>query len=174
MTASTSCPTAGHGHAGRASDRHVTACLFTMLLAACGGGGTTSNSTIGGSISGLGASGLVLANGADTVSPASGAPTFALPTALSSGTAYDVTVSTQPAGETCSVTQGSGTVAASDITNVQVTCAPNRFSIGGSISGLTTTGLTIANGIESLNPPPGSLAFTFLDLVNQGAPMRSR
>jgi len=78
--------------------------------------------TVGGSVSGLSGSGLALQNnGADTLSiAASGSFTFA--TALADSSAYMVTVSSQPAGQTCSVTNGSGTISAANVTNVAVSC----------------------------------------------------
>lgn len=77
--------------------------------------------TVGGTASGLTAAGLVLQNnGADDLSvAASGAFTFA--TALAAGSPYDVTVKTQPAGQACSVTSGTGSVQA-DVGNVLVEC----------------------------------------------------
>ncbi|HEX4648714.1 MAG TPA: choice-of-anchor tandem repeat GloVer-containing protein, partial [Steroidobacteraceae bacterium] len=79
--------------------------------------------TVGGTISGLTASGLVLANGAATVSPAANATSFTMPTAVTSGTTYDIVVQTEPTGLTCSVTNASGTVGSVNVTNVAVSCA---------------------------------------------------
>jgi len=78
--------------------------------------------TLGGTISGLVAGTTVtLTDGTDTTTfSANGL--FSFPTQLPTGSTYGVTVTTQPTGHTCSVTQGSGTVQASDITNVVVTC----------------------------------------------------
>lgn len=87
--------------------------------------------TIGGTISGLSASGLVLAAGTSpdqTVSPASGATSFAFPTAASGS--YAVTVQTQPIGLTCSVANGSGTLTA-NVANVAVTCSAITFTVTG-------------------------------------------
>ncbi|MGH6682255.1 MAG: lactonase family protein, partial [Bradyrhizobium sp.] len=111
----------------------------TLLLISCGGGSSSSGSggspndpptayTLGGSITGLTASGLVLANGSATVSPAAGATTFTFSTALASGTAYDVAVQTQPSGEVCAVTSGTGTVGNSAINTVSVACQPQEFA----------------------------------------------
>ncbi len=68
----------------------------------------------------------LLDNGADTLTvTANGAFTFK--TALATGAAYKVTVGTQPTGETCTVTNGSGTVGTANVTNVAVACkAPRR------------------------------------------------
>jgi hypothetical protein len=124
--------------------------LITAALAGCGsddgsGGGGSSPAptyTIGGSISGLSAGGLVLANGTDTVSPASGAASFTLPTAHVAGTSYAVTVQSQPAGLTCAVAAagGSGTIGTANVTSVQVSCTADTYSIGGTISGLKGAG----------------------------------
>ena len=87
-----------------------------------GSGGTTTY-TVGGTVSGLSGTGLVLLNyGFDSVAvSAAGAFTFA--TGLPSGGAYSVTVGTQPAGQDCVVSSGSGTVATANVTNIAVSCA---------------------------------------------------
>ncbi len=79
--------------------------------------------TIGGAVTGLASSATVVLqnNGVDAVSvAANGSFTFA--TAVSG--AYDVTVSTQPAGQTCTVTHGSGTATA-NVSDVAVDCVNN-------------------------------------------------
>jgi hypothetical protein len=83
----------------------------------------TTAFTVGGAISGLTAAGLVLANGGATVTPAAQATQFTFPTALPSGSSYSVTVQTSPTGLTCTVGNASGTIAASNVTNVDVACA---------------------------------------------------
>jgi len=99
-----------------------------------------SSFTIGGSVSGLGAGKSVVLhnNGGDALTRnANGSFSFA--TALASGASYAVTVGTQPAGQTCTVSNGSGTVAAANVTNVAVSCVdlpPATYTIGGNLSGL--------------------------------------
>ena len=103
--------------------------------------------TVGGSVSGLSGSGLVLQNnaGGDLAVSAAGAFTFA--TELPTGAAYAVTVKTQPSSppQNCVVTRGSGTVATSDVTNVAVACTTATFTIGGIVSDLTGSGLVLQN-----------------------------
>ena len=151
----------------------VAAGVVVLALAGCGGssgGGSTATYTIGGTISGLSASGLVLANGADTVSPAANATSFVFPTALASGASYSVTVKTQPSGLTCSVTNGSGTVGSSDVTNVQVACTASAvYTIGGTISGLTQGGLMLANGADTVSPAANATSFVFPTALASGA-----
>src|SRR5262249_35355918 len=93
-----------------------------LLIASCGGGGGTPpvTYTIGGGISGLTVSGLVLANGNDTMSPSAWATSFVFSTAVASGVSYAVTVKTQPNNELCQVVNGNGQVASAAVTNVMV------------------------------------------------------
>ena len=81
--------------------------------------------TIGGTVSGLAASGLVLRNnGADNLSISANGP-FTFATALTSGSSYSVTVFSQPSGQTCTVSSGSGTVGSANVTTVVVSCGTN-------------------------------------------------
>jgi hypothetical protein len=77
--------------------------------------------TVGGSISGLTGSVTLQNNGSDDLT-ASADGSFTFGTSLADGAAYAVTVSTQPIGQACNVTTGSGTIAAADVTNVGVVC----------------------------------------------------
>ena len=80
------------------------------------------NHSLGGSITGLTAGGLVLANGSDTVSPAANATSFVFPARIGENAAYGVTVLAQPAGQNCTVVNGSGYMGTADLTGVQVNC----------------------------------------------------
>lgn len=104
--------------------------------------------TVGGSVGGLAGSGLKLQlNGGDDLAiTANGAFTFA--TALPGGTAYNVTVATQPSvpAQVCSVANGSGTIGSTNVTNVVVTCVttpPPTYTVGGMVSGLIGSGLVL-------------------------------
>jgi len=85
---------------------------------------TTNHYTVGGSISGLGSGRSVVLqdNGGDNLTAtASGAFSFA--TKIASGSAYAITVLTQPNGQNCAVTSGSGTISANNTNTVAVSCA---------------------------------------------------
>ena len=112
--------------------------------------------TVGGNVSGLAGSGLVLQlNGIDSL-PVNANGTFTFPTALANGAAYAVTVATQPANpaQTCTVANGSGTIAGANVTNVAVTCTTNpppTYTVGGNVSGLSGSGLVLKlNGANDL------------------------
>ncbi len=127
--------------------------------------------TIGGTITGLTATGLVLQNnGGDNLTVASGAASFTFATPLAAGATYSVTVLTQPSGETCTVTANGTGTATANVTNVAVTCSTSAFTIGGTISGLTATGLVLQNnGADNLPPASGATSFTFATPVAAGS-----
>jgi 6-phosphogluconolactonase len=106
---------------------HLRTCwalLAALSLGACGGGGggTTPTYSIGGTVTGLAGPGLVLQNegGDDLPISASGGFTFA--TRVLSGTSYSVTVKTAPNFLRRGVANGAGTIVATDVTNMTVTC----------------------------------------------------
>jgi uncharacterized repeat protein (TIGR03803 family) len=121
--------------------------------------------TVGGSISGLTGTGLVLAdNGADRVTAAAGATSFVFSGTVASGGAYAVSVATQPVGQTCTVGSGSG-MANANVTTVVVTCVTNTFSLGGTITGLASAAsVTLIDNTSSNSvtiPGSGSGVFSF-------------
>src|SRR5206468_11028083 len=74
-------------------------------------------------------------NGGDNLTiSVNGAFTFAA--ALINASPYAVTVLAQPAGQTCTVANGVGTLAGANVTNVTVTCAANDIAVAGSSPGL--------------------------------------
>lgn len=159
---------------------------MSLALSACGGGGGSGGTpppppvqsyTIGGSITGLSGSGLVLQdNGGDNLAVASGSKSFTFSTSVATGSRYAVTVLTAPSnpGQTCSVTNGSGTVSGANVTNVAVSCTTSTYTVGGTVTGLSGSGLVLQdNGGDSLSvPPPNgstSTTFTFTTAVASGS-----
>jgi beta-lactam-binding protein with PASTA domain/N-acetylneuraminic acid mutarotase len=130
--------------------------------------------TIGGTISGLTAAGLQLQNnGADTLSVAANATSFTFATAIASGAAYAVSVKTQPSGQSCTVANGTGTAGSSSVSNVTVACTSNpatSYTVGGTISGLTASGLQLQdNGGDTISVAPNATSFTFTTAIASGA-----
>ena len=82
----------------------------------------TNTYDLGGQISGLDVSGLVLVNGADRVTVAAGATGFKF-SKIDDGAPYGITVLTQPTGRTCTVQNGIGTMGSAAIDTIRVTCA---------------------------------------------------
>lgn len=129
--------------------------LVSILLTACGGGGgsttvidQTPSYSVGGTISGLIGSVVLQDNGSNNLTvSANGSFTFA--TKLASGNGYNVSVLTQPSGQTCNVSSGSGTILA-NVTNVALSCTNNSYSVGGSVAGLTGSVVLQDNGGDNL------------------------
>lgn len=119
---------------------------------------------IGGNVSGLAGMGLALQiNGGETIAIAADGP-FAFPTALPWDMQYDVQVLTPPTQpwQTCTVTNGSGTIGDADVTDIAVTCTTSTYTVGGSVDGLGGDGLVLRlNDGETLPiTVDGAFAFT--------------
>ena len=129
---------------------------------------TTTTYTVGGTISGLAGTVVLQNNSGDNLTlSANGNFTFA--TALASSTNYSVTVLTQPSGQTCSVSSGMGTATA-NVASVSVSCGTTTYTIGGSISGLSASGLVLQNNTgNDLTVSNGATSFTFSSVINSGS-----
>jgi lactonase family protein with 7-bladed beta-propeller len=174
--------------------------FLCALVAGCGGGGGGGGSpppppppatfSVGVTVTGLFGTGLVLQNNggnALTVN-ANGAATFT--TALASGTAYNVTVSTQPTAtpaQTCTVSSGTGTVGSAAVTGIAVSCraqagrflyVPNAatvptanavagFTIDANTGALTSMGLPFATQGQAprtlFKDPTGKFLYVYGD-----------
>jgi hypothetical protein len=129
--------------------------------------------TVGGTVTGLTGAGLELQNmGADTLPIAADGP-FTFDTALEVGFSYVVTVSTQPSGQTCTVSNGSGTISDANIDDVLVTCADNPapgFTINGTVAGLGPNTVTLQNnGTDDLDVNTNG-PFVFDTALPDGSP----
>jgi hypothetical protein len=89
----------------------------------------TTTFAVGGRVTGLAGAGLVLQNnGRDNLAISANGP-FILTAALAGGTAYSVTVFSQPAGQFCGISNGLGTVADAAVNTVAVSCGPYPFTV---------------------------------------------
>jgi N-acetylneuraminic acid mutarotase len=139
----------GSGTVGNADVQVAVTCTFGQF-------------TVGGNLSGLlTGNQLVIenANADSTTLSANGSFTFSSP--IQTGAGYAVTILTQPQGQTCAVTNGSGTVVVDNITNVAINCAGNSYNVGGSVSGLRAgTGITVVdNGTDRRTVSNGNFTF---------------
>jgi len=78
--------------------------------------------SVGGRVSGLRGTLVLSLNGDRTGLTIDTDGSFMFDTRLADGSAYQVTVLTQPSGQTCTVTGGSGTINGADATGVTVQC----------------------------------------------------
>ena len=131
--------------------------LCTLLsLVACGG----NTFSVGGTISGLSGTVVLQNNGTSNLSiSANGAFTFA--GYLTGGSAYNVTVFSQPTDQTCTVSSGSGTVN-STVTSVIVNCAnisPPRFAYVANSGSDTISQYTIVGGaLTAMTKAPATVS----------------
>jgi hypothetical protein len=92
-----------------------------------GGGGVVTappvaTFALSGTVSHLDATGLTISDGTETVQVAQGASSFGFTKPLANGTAYTVTVTAQPVGANCVVSNPSGSVSSAAVTNVTIAC----------------------------------------------------
>jgi 6-phosphogluconolactonase (cycloisomerase 2 family) len=156
----------------------ATAGQATGVVVTC----TTIRYTVGGSVSGLAGTGLVLQNNAADNFNVTGTGTvpFTFSTPIPSGGPYNVSVLTQPIApyQQCTVNNGAGNVQAGNVTGVSVACTTNSYTVGGTVSGLPldpTTGLPVTGlSLTDNNGAPypittGNAAFTLPGTVNSEA-----
>lgn len=106
---------------------------------------------LGGSVSGLSGSGLVLQNNGGDDLTVSTNGTFTFPTNIGYLGDYVVSVTTQPAGQTCVVTNGTGLNVSAAVTTVTVNCTNNIVSVT----------VTAASPAAITNPAPvPTIAYT--------------
>src|SRR6266403_3233560 len=156
--------------------------LTAFLVSACsgpvgGGSGSGSGSgsgagpfTIGGTVTGLTGTGLILQdNGGDNLA-VTGNTAFTFKTAIANCQPYNVAVFASPTApvQTCTVSGGQGTARA-NVTTVVITCSTGTVSIGGQVVSLLGTGLTLQdNGGDNLTVPVAG-PFTFKTALPLGS-----
>ena len=144
----------------------MAATAIALAIAGCGGGspqgGFAASYTIGGTVSGLatGASVTLVNNGTDTLTVNSNTA-FVFATSIPQNGSYAVTVKTQPTGQSCAVSGGSGSMLMANVTGVAVVCASqaqyayvvnngnntvSQFSINASGMLAPLTAATVATG----------------------------
>ncbi|MBK7513903.1 MAG: carboxypeptidase regulatory-like domain-containing protein [Chloracidobacterium sp.] len=117
---------------------------------------TTATYTVGGTVSGLSGSGLVLQNNGGDNKAISGNGAFVFTTPVADTATYAVTVLTQPGTpeQTCLVTNGTGPISGANVTDVTVNCTTNTYTISGTIvDGLSAPLPNVSVSISG-NPTP--------------------
>jgi len=155
-------------------------CTFTNASGTVAGANVSNvsvaciaNASISVNVSDLLGAGLVLQdNGADNLAISRNG-TDAFPSALPTGSAYKVTVLTQPStpAQTCTVVNGQGTVSAGSTTPVSVNCTTNGYTVGGTVSGLSGSGLALEDNAGSpfAISGTGTVPFTLPGTIASGA-----
>jgi 6-phosphogluconolactonase len=129
-----------------------------LALAGCPIGGGAQY-TVGGTVTGILGTGLVLQDNSGSDLPVSSNGGFAFGGRLSNDDAYSVTVKTQPENpaQTCTVRNGSGTIDKSDVTNVLVSCTQTgRFAFVANRQSNNLSAYAIDSASGALLPIAGS------------------
>jgi hypothetical protein len=150
----------------------VVGAVLLSLLAACN---ANNGVTIGGVVSGLGSGlTLVLQNDSTTTLTITGNGAFNFNDGTSAGQSYNVTVLTQPVGQTCTVTNGAGTVDSNgdDVASISVVCSATS-SLGGTVTGLNAGGAvtlsaTLSDGVTATLPVAANGTFAFNGVAPAG------
>jgi|GEM_PF-967937 len=129
---------------------------------------TVSLHTIGGSISNLTGTGLVLnLGGSESLPVAANDTGYTFTSSLPSGTSYTVSIESQPVGQICALTREWIWVSG-DVLDANVICSIGPHQIGGYVTGMKNTGLELQlNGAERL-PINGDGSFAFSTLFSDG------
>ena len=115
--------------------------LSVVVLTACGGATPGPKLySLGGSVSGLTGTGLVLKNNTMAITISSNGA-FRFNQALTSGTQYNVSIGNHPTNQSCSVSNGTGTVSSSDVTNIFVNCTNINTGPGNGTGSYTVGGI---------------------------------
>jgi len=111
---------------------------------------TSSSYNVSGTVSGLTGSVVLQNNGAEDLTVSNGS--FSFTNKINKGSAYNVTVKTQPSPFTCSAASNRG-LASDNMSSVSIVCAVRAYFLSGTASGLgsTTLGLQFDNETKSLS-----------------------
>lgn len=131
--------------------RAIAALALALVLAGCGGKAMFDVAGVISTAGPLTNSGLVLANGTDTLPVPAGATTFTFARRVAYGDDYNVVQQTPPNHMNCQVFNGSGSAGHTSTILVTVQCTQNSFALSGRVLGLTMDGakartVTLING----------------------------
>ncbi len=127
---------------------------LTAFITACSDGGestqTTMQYTLGGTISGLENSINTSINGSPFIININGS--FIFPLRLNKDEEYTASISIQPSDQVCNISNNTGIVKEANITDINITCVRDKFTISGSINA------TQLIAIDSDINDPGAIA----------------
>jgi hypothetical protein len=139
-----------------------------LSLVACGG--DDGNLVLSGSVSGVTKDGLVLKNnGGSPLTVAAGSTSFVFPDLVGTDTNFEITVDAKPSNvEKCTVFNGKGKTGTYSPVSIAVVCEIFQRDLGGSISGLDSSGLILINGSDRQQIAAGATSFTMTKLATDG------
>ena len=145
-------------------------------LTGCAYSGTAGDYSVGGTVSGLSTnSGVLLTDAAGAGVFVSSNGRFSIDNAFVDGAAYDVAAASDPGTPSirCTVSNGRGVVAGSDVDNLAIECAPQAFDLGGTVTGVDAVGLILSSrGVEIAVHVEGALCVLVLRGDDRAVPRR--
>jgi hypothetical protein len=157
---------------------------LSLLIPACSsipkssgtGTGTGTGSggpfTIGGTVTGLVGTGLILQDSGGDNLAVTGNVAFTFRTTVALNGVYNVSVFASPTApaQTCTVSAGNG-IATANVTSVVVTCTTGTVAVGVTVGGLSGTGLVLQdNGADNLTITGANTTAQFKTAVTIGQP----
>ena len=130
------------------------ALLCAIILSACGGG--DGSLQLSGSITGLTKDGLVLTNTntGELLTVPVNSSSFVFTKLASTDEQFNVIVKTQPTNANCVASNNTGKANVYTAYYIVITCTNDAFKLGGVVSGLTSSGLILANGPDTVAVTP--------------------
>lgn len=143
-------------------------------------GSSQGSYTVGGTVTGLSGQ-LVLSSSKGTLVVAEtdaldGAAGFVFQDAFFEGDTYAVTVTTQPSGQACSVSNGVGTLSNANVSDIAVACLPATVTVNGAVRGLNgeigirLTVVDNAQDVSAAGDEAGQALFEFTEKVPAAQP----
>ena len=157
--------------------------LLMLALTACGSdtsetesdnGVTQTSYLIGGEVLGLeGDEQVEVKNNSEVLSLAVNGP-FNFVEKQIENTSYNVTVTASPSGKTCQLENRAGIVSDADITNIVINCSivdsnVDSFNVGGTLTGLESGTVTLANKGQDIMEVNSNGSFTFSQKLTTGS-----
>jgi hypothetical protein len=107
----------------------ATLSVSSFLVSSCSSDGPATTYSVGGTATGISGTGLVLRMNTNEGLAVAMDGGFTFNTVFNIGSTYNITVASYPVGQTCMVTNGTGTVTA-NVSNVNVECRTNSNPAG--------------------------------------------
>ncbi|HDR9100769.1 TPA: hypothetical protein QDB15_004124 [Burkholderia vietnamiensis] len=137
--------------------------VMSSVLAACGGESSSSpppsssaHFSVGGTVTGLISGALTLLNNGTDALAVSSNGSFVFATPLASGSSYAVTVANSPPGQSCTLSNASGTLTG-NVTSVSAACIATETLVT-TLAGSGAPGATDGQGLDASFASPGDLA----------------
>lgn len=148
------------------------ALLCASTLAACGGG--SGSLVLQANISGLTKDGLILTNGGESLTVPANTTIAQFTKLVNADDTYDIEIQHQPTHASCTLKNNKQKANVYTVVQPQVICTTDSYAFGGTVTGLTGTGLVLINGADQVavlpaTTPGAPVNFLFPTQVADGA-----